>query len=471
MGGRSGPSRRPIAAGPVAPDGYGDAIEEAKRRRRMMSGLWRTDLERVLSNLINPRQVRSWGHGEKLDLAKNLLRSVVCQLAILYDRPPVISHEDPEAAEMLRTIVDRAGLWQLMAELQQLTIAQREGFILVHPTELGGKPGVTFEVIPRDLFHAEALPENPDEPVRAYVYRIREVDGDDVWTRDCWDIADPENPVYRIETDAGELLPLPTLTGDAYRWRYSDGLPFVPGELYHAKRTGALFDAFRGIELVDGALRVAAYWCLFGHILRDASHPQRYCINANLDSVQTDASGDAYVVTDPSSVLMLRSQPGQTGAAGQWQPGGDPVVVGNAIRNYASDLAADFDLTPSDIQRSNGDARSGYAISLTSEGKRAAQRRFEPQFRRGDERLLGKVAAVLNSTVGAALPDTGWSIQYTGVPLTFEERRIVMQEFELRKAQGMISKPMALARLEDISTDQAREMLRQITKDNREFGE
>jgi len=443
-------------------------------RHRLLEGLWLEDLERAIVQEVGENRAEHWGTP---DLTKNVARSVVYQLSITYDRDPIVMHEDPEAVELMESILDEAGVWSLATRMQRLTIGMRECAFYVRTVK--GK--LVAQVVSSDVLWAEADPATPDEPHTVHWYRLRphwdpEVEGD-VWTRDVWSIKGGVG-VFRIEAGwDGNLMDVTgayvdggQMVGDEYPI-IADGMPALPWVLYHAERTGCLWDAFEGIELFEGALKVALFWTFWGHILKDASHPQRYAINAMLLATTADEHGN-FIETDPSTLLMLRAAtPGATPAVGQWQPGGDPLELGEAIRAYSADLAVDFGISPSDIQRSGGDARSGYAIFLTREGVRSAQRRMEPQFRRGDRRLLSVVAAVWNADdeTEGTLPVVGWDIAYRGLPLSIEERRALMEESEAQIAAGIMSKVDLYALMNSVTDDQAREQLRKRAADFREF--
>jgi hypothetical protein len=155
------------------------------------------------------------------------------------------------------------------------------------------------------------------------------------------------------------------------------------------------------------------------------------------------------LITDPATLLAFSTRPGVTGSAGQFQPGGDPETIGRAIQAFASDLASGFDLSPGDVKRVHGDARSGYAIEVTKDGQRQAQRKFAPSFSRADESLLGKSAALLG------LPGDGWHVRYTGIPATFSERQALIEEYKARAELGITSPIALLAALDDISEQEA----------------
>lgn len=443
---------------------------EARRRRRMLQGDWHTDLKNWMVQMVDERRLDRW---RRLDMSKNLFSSIVNQLSVLYDAQAVVWREDGNTAaeEALKTALVDSGFWQIAAHNQMMVLGLREGAIRVHPVVRDGTTRITYSIVTSDVYHAVASPDTPDEPHTGYHYRLRPMPESEAlaWTRDAFSIVNPEQPTFRVEDPDGEDVTekfpgVERLIGDDYVFRFADGTPYIPMPLYHALRTGRLFDWTRGVELVDGSLQVAGYWSLWGHILRDASFPQRYLINAEIQGAEVKGDS-ATVLVDPAAVVSLHSRPGEgPPSAGQWQPGGDVEAVGRAIQSFASDLAGGFDISPNEIKRVHGDAaRSGYAIEVTKEGQRNAQRKYAPQFMRADLQLLSQTAALLG------LPDTGWSIRYTGVPSTFSERQLLIDEYRTRVELGLSSPVDVLAALDDISEDDARAKLRRFRTDNAEF--
>jgi len=468
MGGPQTSQALATLSGPPAPDSATFARwAEGQRRRRLMEGTWKPDLKGALAREYDPTRRRLLGMP---DTTKNLFRSLIWQLAVLYDRPPVIWGSD--AVGLMRQITDDAGLWQMASTLQQNTLAQREGF---YRFDVTADLRLLVRIVPTDLLWAEAPADDPDRPHTIHEYRMRETrPGRLEWTRDVLSIQDPDRPVYRVESGDGKidlsdffLGRVGGLSGDLYPYRSADGDPLIPGVIYHARRTGRLWDPFTGIELVDGTLAVAGLWTQWRHLVRDASWPQRWAINASVQGIEANRNGDLAVVTDPSTLLNFRpTVPGQSSTVGQFAPGGDPKELGDAIRSYAADLAQDFDLAPADIARTHVDARSGYAIEITREAQRTAQRRFEPQFKRGDLQSLSVIAALWNAQAGSTeLPEDGWDIEYPGLPYSMAERKMIMEDHKMRAELGITSKPRLLAALEGMTTDQARERLIEMQAD------
>jgi hypothetical protein len=462
---------RGVYSGPIAPPGAALRWAESSRRRRLLEGYWADDLRARLADEYGPTRRRRLGVP---DTTKNLFRSVVTQLAILYDREPILLHDDPAAVELMTQITRSAGLWQLAKTMQQQALGLREAMYRVDVRGEGDEAQLLVRVVPVDIVHALADPDDPDTPHTVYEYRLRDdAAGHPRWTRDCVTVQGV--PSYRIEDQEGRETLQDLGTGDAYPYTsIVTGDPVLPYVLYHATRTGRLWDAKRGVEIVDGTLTIGALWTQWRSMVRDASWPQRWAVNAQVQGITADGNGDMWVETDEGSLLQFGPrQRGESVQIGQFEPGGDPKVLGEAIRAYASDLAADFDIAPADIRQThNGaDGRSGYAIEISRDGQRHAQRRYEPQFRRGDVQLLGVIATLWNVSQGAqVLPEDGWGIEYPGLPLSMEERRLLLEQFDRAAELGITSRPALLAKLEGITEDQARERLRVFVQDEREFG-
>lgn len=459
---------------PIAPDAYTERRwEESRRRVRMLSGMWVEDLKRAAINLAGEMRAASWGDA---DTTKNVARSIVQQLSILYDRAPLILHDSEPARQTLEDALTDAGAWQLAAQLQRYTVGCREAVMRLDVPD-AERGELQVRVVTPDRVTADASPDAPDVPIKLCEWRVREVEGTAQWTVDYMDVSDLNAPVYQVQSTNGEDITAKVSgvePGWPDLWRYDNGEPFIPGVLYHAQRTGELWDPWTGKELFDGALRVGVLLSYWGHLVRSASWPQRYAVNARVPGLRptTDDTrpGPQWIATDPSTLLMLvADRPDTTVQLGQWEAGGDPELVLGAIRDYAADLAIDFDISPADIQRASGDARSGYAIALTREGQRSAQRRYEPQFARGDREMLRKAAALLNRAGAASLPETGWDIEYQGVPLSLDERRLFAEDVQRQLDLGLISRVQAYAMLHGITEGRARERLAQIDDDRRRY--
>jgi hypothetical protein len=179
------------------------------------------------------------------------------------------------------------------------------------------------------------------------------------------------------------------------------------------------------------------------------------------------------VTTDPTTILMLdpiaeTSQP----MMGQYQAGADVEKLEAVIAAVAHRLATDAGLAPSELQRTSGSARSGYAISLSQEGKRQAQRRYIMQFRASDEALVGLSAILYNrwseaNSEPTNYPEGGYSVIYREIPLSPQEMEArrkhvlemlaagLMSEVDALRFFGSLSEQDAIAQLAAIRTMRA----------------
>jgi hypothetical protein len=436
-----------------------ERVEHTRLRRRMLSGAWGADLDAFLAREIGPVRLRSWGNtGDK---TKNVFRNVVNQLSVLYDQPPIIANDQPGAADELTKILEQCGLWQLAPRLQQTTIGLREGLYRVGSsnTEREG-PQIHARIVSPDMVFGYGSYHAPDEPIVLNEYRIRRLDQDDEWTIDHFDITPGRPPAFRVlsanekEDLSGVFLDSPGgLEGDAYPyWKTDengDSYPFIPYILYHAERhSNGLFDPFEGYECVEGSLVVALLWTFWRNCVQQSSWPQRYAVGVRPAGGRMTQAGEnmAYIPTDPASLLNFEVSGDATPILGQFKAGSDPVALGEAIRAYSADLSMDMGISSTDLARVSANPRSGYAIALSREGVRGAQRRAEPQFRRGDLETIDKICALWNATTGDSLPVSGWSISYPGVPLSSDEKTKSIEEYKALVELGVAS-PVDLYRM------------------------
>ena len=455
---------------PLPKDEYDhERVEHSRLRHRLLTGAWRQDLEQFISREIGRVRLRAWG---EVDTSKNVFRNVVSQLAILYSTPPIISHETPGAAEELTRIINDGGLWQFAGQLQQIVVGLREGLYRLSVIE----DRLNIRVVSPDMITAEPDPDEPDRPVKICEYRLRMVGNEYEWTQDVCSIEG--EPYYRVlsadgdEDLSGMFLGVDGgLVGEQYPY-YCDGEPCLPYTLYHAQRTGHLFAPYFGTELVNGTLVTAVLWTFWRHCVRDSSWPQRYAVGVRPAGGLTTAGTDqnmAYIPTDPASLLNFEPSTDTNPVLGQFQAGSDPVALGEAIRAYAADLSMDFGISETDLARLGGSPRSGYAISLSREGVRNAQRRAEPQFRRGDLETLGKIAAFWNRATGGTLPETGWEIHYPGAPLSTEEKAQAVNEWKSLAELGVASPVDLFMMIHNVSRDTATRELERIALERSRF--
>jgi len=478
----------------VLPGGDDQAARRRENllRRRLLSGTWYDDLLARIAEHFD--DVRSQVMGRPT-MSRNLARTVTRQLAMLYDQPPTERNEtESDANTALLSAAHAAGVWEMGTRLQQRTLLIREGMRAIGTPGPKGDQRLLYRHVNLDRIWASANPDAPDEPDRLIEGRRRTIGGKEVWTWDAWDVSG-KSPRFAVLKPtsikagvdpfqvADDLTAHPDVygrgakfEGDAYRWRYKDGAPFMPYILYHAERTGDLFDSWEGIEMIDGTLDIGTLWTFWLHDVKDASWPQRYTINAILrgESIEGAEGHEKFakVPADPSSIMQFVAESMQAASMGQWMPGCDPNALELAISAFERNTAAQFNLSPSDFQQS-GQAESGYALSIKRQSVREAQRRFAPQFQRGDEELLRKSAAMANTagiTTGAS--EDGWNIAYPSLPMSPEERQAALDRIKAYNELGMkASRVWQVQQLEQIDRDGAIETLVQWQRDEVELDE
>ena len=448
-------------------------------RMRMLMGRWEEDLERCISMHIDSARQAAWGVP---DLSSNVFRSVTKQLSVLYDRPPIIDHaQGPEAAGALVQAVDAAGLWPLMTRVGVWTIGCREYGLRIHATE-GGE--LLYRPISPDRLILGADSERPDVPVYVKELRLRRHPATEAyqWTWTILDISDPANPSERVVladhqgsegTDVTIDYLGSSMSGDAYPYRDSTGAPVLPFVLYHAEKHGGLWDAWEGSEIVYGSLTSAVLFSFFVHTVRDASWPQRYAIGVTIPGLGLEGKGKERrqgISTDPASILMFQPDGDLQPQIGQWAPGATADDLLEAIASFEHRVAEYAGISPADLQRMGGTARSGYAISISNAGKRESQRRYEPQFREADLQALRISAILLNRATGSSLPESGYTIRYQSIPMSSQEKESTRKDILEKIDAGLMSKVDAYLELHPgISRKRALEEPQRVQRENALF--
>lgn len=407
--------------------------EHTRHRRALMEGTWLSLLESRLQEQLGSVRRAAWG---RADQSSNPFKVVATELATLYDAPPDVRHhasiDNAEALTGEGGLIDRANLWPQMSRFQSMVIALREMWMRVDVED--GR--LSYRPVSPDMTIAEADPSRPTVPLAYAELRPRMINGKPTWTWDAFDIRDPAYPTYRVHiaTDGagfGEDITRQVLgadySGEAYPYRRSTGAPVLPVVLYHASLYGdRLFDCYNGLELYEGSINLSVLYSFLNHTMRDASFPQRYAVGvrvAGLEQVDGQTrSARTEVVTDPTTILMFDPiSETQQSMVSQFQAGADVEKLESTIAAIAHRLATDAGLSPSELQRTSGSAKSGYAISLSNEGKRVVQRRYVAQFRYADEALVGLSAIIYNRAMGTQFPEGGYSVIYREIPLSPEE--------------------------------------------------
>ena len=463
--------------------------EHSGLRKRMILGAWENDLEEELGRHLPPDRREAWGPS---DLSSNPFEQITRQLSVLYHETPTVTNMNGDVDVLVgrEGLVTQAGLWQLMQRTQQMVIGMREAFVRidVHPNQnMPRVSGIQYRLVTSDLVYAEAHQDQPDVPVYYQEYRLRKnAKGGSVWVIDVLDIRDMDNPsmaMYEINQDGTvgadvsmDYMGVPALVGAAYPYRDKDGVPFLPVVQYHAEKTGHLWDAWTGSQMVYGSLTSAVLYSMWTHLVKSASWSQKYIAGLTVAGMNATSPGEiarrASVSTDPSSILVFQADPDATGQAlvGQFGIATDPADLLESITKYEMRVALSAGLSPSDISRQSGDARSGYALAVSKSGQREAQKKFAPVFRMGDEELLAKTAMLSNRFLGTNIAEDGYRVSYHSMPLTPEEMRAQREDIIAKMTAGLISPVTAVMMMyDDMDAKEAREYLLQIRRERAEF--
>jgi hypothetical protein len=437
---------------PPVPTAPSEAVrwDHSRLRRRMLTGAWLPDLVSRLVLEVGTVRQDAWGVPK---ITANPFAVICRELSALYaNTPEVRAAKGDIIYGPLADAIDASGLWAKMPRFQSNVIGVREYLWRLTATADGH---IQYRPVAPDFVVAESSCDDPSRPILIKELRYRAGIG---WCWDVLDISDPAYPVYRVETaskgvNVSEAVLGGSYSGEAYPYRKQDGTPVLPYVLYSADSLGdCLWHWQDGIETVEACLDLAVNYTFLGHVLRDASFPQRYAVGVRVAGlgVAGPDSGNVRqeIVTDPATLLMLEQMDGGgTVLVSQWQPGGDVEKMDGVISSLANRIAIEAGLPPSDIQRLGGTARSGYAISLTNEGKRVAARRYAPVFRKSDEELISLTAVLLNRATGSNILESGYRVIYRDLPLSPDELRERRTNIVELMGAGLLSPVDAYAEL------------------------
>lgn len=442
-------------------------------RSRLLTGLWVDDLERALGRHISPDRRSVWGVPET---SRNPYRSICQQVGgVLYRSKPMVW--GIPGWEALLAEVDLAGLWSLQQRVSTDLVGLREIPIRVDYSERGG---LLYRPVAPDQVVLRSLPEAPDVPVVVEELQLRKnpETKKDEWVWEVLDVEDLDHPRHLIvdgdrKRDVTDLF----LSGrQDYQYLDQSGQPYIPVALYHAERTGHLWDPWFGVEAVLGSLSVGVLLTFWMHGVKDGSFSTVLLINGRISGLETTNAGSKsranIISTEPGSMVEVSPiEEGLQPSAIQLRPGFEPHTLIEAISSFESGLAEYAGVSPSDLIRTHADPRSGVSLSISREGLRDAQARYEPQLRRGDLELLNITAKVLNRATGSNHPEDGYQIAYPSLPLSTDEVRSQREDVMAKMGAGLMSRVDAYMALHPgLTREQAITELLRIQRESALFG-
>jgi len=458
----------------------------------MLQGNWDQDLEDELYRHVPADRRDAWGAS---DMSSNVFEQTVRQLSVLYHEAPIVvnSTGDIDGLIGLDGITSKAGLWPLMQRLQQYTLGMRECFIRIDvtPHTIGSQvynPGIQYRIVTPDFVVCDSSPDDPDRPTMYSEYRLRQHQGELMWVIDLLDIRNPDEPVFGMfkankDGTIGDDMSKVFMGHDTHRgltgaspYPYIDsqGRPFLPVVLYHAEKTGQLFNPYDQSSLVFGSLQSSVYYTFYAHLLKDASWPQKFAVGVTLQGLnaldQDTTARRVGISTDPSSILMFQPTDDTQPQLGQFEAGADVHSMLESIAKYEFRVATSSGISPAELQRTSGDPRSGYALAVSRQGQREAQRKYAPVFRMADEDLMRKTAILSNRFLNTSYPESGYRVSYQSLPMSPEEIKALREDIVQKLAAGLISPVTAIKMLNpDLSDEAAKEELNLIRRERAEF--
>lgn len=458
-----------IATRPNLPEEDQARAEHQSLRTRMGNGTWAEDLERALAKHIAPDRRTAWGLPE---LSRNPHRALSTQIGgALYASAPLV--RGPAGGEALIRAVEDAGYWQLMQRFSTDLVSLREGIMRVDWSERGG---LLYRPAPVECCVVDAHPLAPDAPARIAEVQIRQDPGTgkDAWCWEVLDVYDLAAPRHRILSGDRKQDWTAAFVPPEYQYLDAAERPFIPAAMYHAERTGKIWDPYYGIEAVLGSLTVGVLLTFWVHGVKDGSFATVLLIGGKVVGLEVRSPSGAttnVISTEPGSLIEITSsEEGIQPTAIQLQPGCDPEKLMNAIGAFEGGLAQYAGVSPADLVRTGADPRSGASLSISREGLRAAQARYAPQLRRGDLEVLSITAKVLNRATGTNYPESGYAISYPALPLSAEEVKSQREDLLAKVGAGLMSKVDAYMRLTPgLTREQAIEDLQRIARENAMF--
>jgi hypothetical protein len=451
---------------------------ETRMRRRMLAGLWESDISRRLNERLTPGRICNLGRPMQ---SLNLFASTVRQLAVQYDAPPTVTNPALlEAAGLVwQNIVEKSHLWNILQQNSENVIGLRESFIQVEWTD----GGLRLVSVTADTVTTESAPNDPDRILVMRVARAYKINGRSVPAFAVWDVRNQAAPVFRVEDAEGGDISRQVIP-DPQPWPYYIpgtataelplGTPFLPFVKYRAQDTSEPWDAYAMAELVHAALDVAILWTAWGKVVLDASWAQRWVIDLMLAGLSVANAGSAgataTVEADPTSILVFNTKGGgASGQVGQFATPADPAQLASAVQTFQASVLSNIGIHPSDIEAGAG-PQSGVAIQLKRSSQRRLAMRMIPQFRAGDTELFSKMAMIYNifSPDGSPeIPVVGWEIAYHLPDATVEEFITELDRDERMVRLGFMSKVDLMMKYRpELNREQAIIKLGEIIRDN-----
>jgi len=282
------------------------------------------------------------------------------------------------------------------------------------------------------------------------------------------------------------------LRGDAYPWRYADGSPFIPIGWFRSIYTGSLWQTYarRGaflatLQIGDIATAIrASVRASSGQVVLSwgLSPPASIVSQAGQQGTRQSIAlnpGDMLFLAPDAAAMEKTVTPN----VHTINPAGNLQQQALYLDQVRAQIAANLGISSSSVTRASANPTSAAALTISDAGRREHMALTEPLYRAADLDFLRKVAALVNlwgndpanaataatPTPWTDVPETGYSIEYFGLPADANAQRAAREadEFELQK--GLVSPvDLWLRRNPGATRQDAVRALAQVERDKRE---
>lgn len=383
----------------------------------------------------------------------------------LYQTPPEITHETPDAPGVLAMIdplsgvLAQAAYWTRMQDVMYHAVGIGNYAVRINVREgLDGEPRpVIRAVMPHNLV-VWCHPDDELQPVKVAELRIRHTRAGSIrrsgYFWDVFDLMDPDAPTFAIlnasnPDDRTNYAPtFLDLEDGAYPWRTPEGRPFIPYVWHRARDSGAFWDEYRP-ALRHGTLRAVANWTMVGQaaLWSQGNHNLVGGVDPMALPAETQAGNarreEGYPIrtlrNTPGTVSFLPVEDDRQLQLLTMTTGVDLARMLDFANTYSMNLATVDGINPSDATRRSANPTSGAALAISQADKRAFAASVTPVFRRNDLDAIRKLAWLMTAATGREHVADGYSITYKEIPLTPTEQADQRAQLEWEEVRGQRS--------------------------------
>jgi hypothetical protein len=426
-------------------------------RRQMLEDRYDLALRDWVGLHVDPDVLEAqWG---SVDTSANPLADICQQLTTpgLYGRRPVVRHAEASAEGLtgVSGLLDAAGWYTRGRHLQYLTLGLGDMFVRFAVTNDGARLAMRF-AYPAEVWTRCAADE-PTRIVELRELRLRQIDGEAVYTWDVFNLDVEGGPRYAIHRadSTGDLGDEVTgrLGGDAagysggrYPWRTVGGEAVIPYVHYQDTDTGMPWNHRLRAGVHTGTLNTGLYASYTGHCARHAtgSHVIAWGLSPGQTETRRRADGPdgpamRFAPITPGAISFLPVEQGATPGVVQVGPGANLPHLSAFSDGYARNQLVRFGLNNDSVTGGSSNPASASALMVSNESKRDMSAMMEPAFRAADLEAL-KIASIVARVGGLGdYPETGYTIAYYQLPRTAHEKRDRREEQDWELAHGLIS--------------------------------